>query len=88
MTFEERARAVVKLGFTERQGRFLATVALHSGVCMDRHYCSFAGIRHGQKTQDFFEDLVDRRFATAYRCAHGRARIFHLHRRALYEAIG
>jgi len=88
MTFEERARAVMKLGFTERQGRFLATVALHSGVCMDRHYCSFAGIRHGQKTQDFFEDLVDRRFATAYRCAHGRARIFHLHRRGLYEAIG
>ena len=88
VTFAERADAVVKLGFTERQGRFLATVALHSGVCMDRHYCAFAGIRHGQKTHDFFESLVDRRFATAYRCAHGRARIFHLHRRGLYEAIG
>ncbi len=88
MIFADRARAVTKLGFTERQGSFLATVALHSGVCMDRHYCAFAGIRHGQKTHDFFEDLVGRRFATAYRCAHGRARIFHLHRRGLYEAIG
>jgi hypothetical protein len=61
---------------------------LHSGVCMDRQYCAFAGIRHGQKTHDFFGDLVKRRFATVYRCAHGRARIFHVHRRGLYEAIG
>jgi hypothetical protein len=38
MTFADRAAAVEKLGFTERQSRFLATVALHSGVCMDRHY--------------------------------------------------
>jgi hypothetical protein len=88
VTFEERARAVMKLGFTDRQARFLTTVVLHSGVCMDRHYCAFAGIRHGQKTQDFFDDLVHRRFATVYRCAHGRARLFHLHRRGLYEAVG
>jgi hypothetical protein len=88
MTFADPAAAVEKLGFTERQSRFLATVALHSGVCMDRHYCAFAGIQHGQKTHDFFGDLVRRRFASTYRCAHGRARIFHLHRRGLYEAIG
>jgi hypothetical protein len=69
MTFVELAAAIAKLGFTERQGRFLATVALHAGVCMAPHYCRFAGIRHGQKTHDFFADLVERRFATVYRCA-------------------
>lgn len=89
MTLAERTTAVSEgFGFTERQARFLVTVMLHAGVCMDRQYCAFAGIRHGQKTQDFFGDLVERRFATVYRCAHGRARIFHVHRRGLYEAIG
>jgi hypothetical protein len=88
VTFEERAAAVVKRGFTERQARFLVTIMLHSGVCMLRHYCAFAGIVCGQKARDFFKELVDRRFATAYPCAHGRARILHVHRRDLYQAIG
>jgi hypothetical protein len=61
---------------------------LHAGVCMDRQYCAFARIRHGQNTQDFFSELVRRRLATVYRCAHGRARIFHVHNRGLYAAIG
>jgi hypothetical protein len=88
MTFDQRATAVQELGFTERQARFLVTVMLHSGVCMLRQYCAFAGIVCGQKARDFFKELIDRRFATAYRCAHGRARIFHLQNRPLYEAIG
>ncbi len=88
MTFDERAAALTTKGFTDRQARFLVTVMLHSGVCMDRQYCAFAGIRHGQKTSDFFDGLVRQRAATIYRCAHGRARIFHVHRRSLYEAIG
>ena len=37
---------------------------------------------------DFFASLVQRKFATAYTCAHKRARIFHLHHRALYDAVG
>jgi hypothetical protein len=88
MTFGERATAVRALGFTERQARFLVTVMLHAGVCMDRQYCAFAGIQHGQATQNFFADLVKRRFATVYRCAHGRARLFHIQNRVLYDAIG
>ena len=88
MTIEQRVQAVAAQGFTDRQAKFLVTVLLHSGVCMDRHYCAFARIAHGQKTTDFFRRLVERRFATAYMCAHGRARIYHLHHRALYQAIG
>lgn len=88
MTFEERTAAVAKHGFTERQARFLVTVMLHSGVCMLRQYCAFAGIVCGQKARDFFKALIDRRCATAYACAHGRARILHVHRRGLYRVIG
>jgi hypothetical protein len=74
--------------FTERQARFLILVMRHSGVCMLRQYSTFAGIVHGQKTCKFFHELVSRRHATTYECAHHRARIYHVHDKALYRAIG
>jgi hypothetical protein len=74
--------------FTERQARFLVTVMLHSGVCMRRQYCAFAGIIHGQVDRNFFTRLIADKLATAFDCAHRRARVYHIHNRALYEAIG
>ena len=44
MTFEERVSAVTPFGFSDRQTRFLVTVALHSGFCLRRHYAAFAGL--------------------------------------------
>lgn len=84
-----RVAAVAGFGFTERQARFLVTVMVHSGVFLERQYCSFAGISHGQKSHDFVAKLVDRRFATAI--TPGRlhqGRLFHVHYKPLYEAIG
>jgi hypothetical protein len=88
MTWEERVQAVESHGFTTRQAGFLTTVMLHSGVCLDRHYCTYAGIRHGQKSHDFFARLLAKKMATARSCGHNRALIIHLHSRSLYEAIG
>jgi hypothetical protein len=88
MTFADRVQALAAHGFTERQAGFLLTVMLHGGICMERQYCAFARIRHGAKSEDFFAKLVARRFASVHRAAHGRARLFHVHHRALYEAIG
>jgi hypothetical protein len=88
MTADERVHAVGTLGFTERQARFLATVLLHSGVCLPRQYCGFAGIVHGEKTRRFFAKLVRRRFARAYPCRHNRGRVYHVHHRPLYAAVG
>ena len=88
MTFEDRVAGVEGLGFNERQARFLVTVACHAGVCMVRQYCTFCGIRHGQIARDFFAGLTARRLATAFECAHKRARIYHLRHRALYDSIG
>ncbi len=88
MTADERVRAVVDFGFTERQARFLVTVMLHSGVCLLRQYTAFAGIVHGQKTRKFFHKLVSRRYATAYPCRHNRGRVYHVHHKPLYRAIG
>jgi hypothetical protein len=84
-----RVAAVAGFGFTERQARFLVTVMVHSGVFLERQYCAFAGISHGQKSHDLAAKLTARRFATAI--APGRlhqGRLFHIHYKPLYEAIG
>ncbi len=88
MTFDERCAAVVKLGFTERQARFLTTVMLHTGVCVPRQYARYCRIVHGQKTRKFFAKLVQLGYASMYDCRHNRAQLYHLNKRSLYAAIG
>jgi hypothetical protein len=88
-TTSERVKVLVPFGFTERQARFLATVMLHSGVFVGRQYAAFAGITHGQKVHDFTEKLLVRRFVTPIELGStGRTRIFHVHHKPLYAAIG
>jgi hypothetical protein len=82
-------QAVAAYGFTERQARFLVTVMIHSGVFVERQYCAFAGIAHGQKTHDFIQKLIGQGFATAIEVgALHRGRMFHVHYKPLYAAIG
>jgi hypothetical protein len=88
MTFDERVQAVARIGVTERQARFLVTVMLHAGVCVPRQYARFCGIVHGQKTRKFFAKLVRLGYATAHDCRHNRALLYHIHTKALYQAIG
>ncbi len=51
----QRMEAIAAFGFTERQARFLLHVLLHSGVFVERQYCAFAGMVHGQKSTDFIK---------------------------------
>lgn len=88
MTVEEQYRHLTTFGFTPRQTAFLLLVLRHSGVCVARQYCTHAGIVRGQKTHDFFGRLVARGLATPYACAHGQARVYHVHYKGLYRAIG
>ena len=86
---QARVDRVQLFGFTERQARFLTLVLVHAGVFLERQYRSFAGIAHGQKTHDFLHRLVARGYARAITPgALHRGRLFHLHHRPLYEAIG
>ena len=85
----ERMEAIAAFGFAERQARFLLNVLLHSGVFVERQYCSFAGIVHGQKSTDFIKTLVERRFATPITTGKlHRGRMFHVHYKPLWAAIG
>jgi hypothetical protein len=89
MTHEERIRAVIDCGFTERQARFLVLVMRHGGVCIPRQYASFAGIANGgRRCNAFFGKLVKRGYAHEIRCVHNRARVYHVHHKPLYFLIG
>jgi hypothetical protein len=84
-----RTAAVAGFGFTERQARFLVTVMEHAGVFVERQYCAFAGIAHGQKTHDFIEKLLLHEFAREIRPgALHRGRLYHVQAKRLYAAIG
>src|SRR5437667_579421 len=84
-----RVTAVSAFGFTERQARFLVRVLVHAGVFLERQYCAFAGVVHGQKSHDFLAKLVGRGYATVITPgALHRGRLFHVQYKPLYEAIG
>ena len=85
----ERVRGVMDFGFSEPQARFLLHVLIFSGVFIERQYRACTGVTHGQRTKDFLAKLVERRYATAI--TPGRlhqGRLFHVHYKPLYEAIG
>ncbi len=88
MTWQQRVAQVQLHGFTQRQAAFLVTVMLHAGVCLIRHYEAFARIPHGRKGIEFFQGLVASGYATSNPCGHHRARLYHLHYKPLYRAIG
>jgi hypothetical protein len=88
MTFDERVGALARFGFSERQTRFLVTVALHSGFCLPRHYATFAGLEYGQGVRDFLDRLVRRRLASRLTFRRDRGHVYHLHASVLYAAIG
>jgi hypothetical protein len=87
MTFDDRVRALAPFGFSDTQTRFLATVALHSGFCLHRHYATFAGLQYGAGVRDFFDRLVTRRLARRLRFRRDRGDVFHINNSAIYDAI-
>jgi hypothetical protein len=87
MTFDERVQALEFLRLTDRQTRFLTTVALHSGYCLRRQYLAFAGVRYGKNVRDFLDGLVMRGIALRFTYRADRGHVYHLHARAIYRAL-
>jgi hypothetical protein len=86
---EDRVNAIAQFRFTERQARFLEIVLRHAGVCVPRQYATHARIANGgEKCTALFEKLVRRHYAVASDCVHNRARLYHVHYKRLYAAIG
>ena len=87
-TRDDRAQALEPLGFTPRQARFLAIVALHGGYCLRRQYAAWAGLRYGKNVRNFLDALVDRQLAERFHVRADRGRVYHLHSWTLYRVIG
>jgi hypothetical protein len=84
-----RVQKLIDLGFSLRQARFLVHVLVFSGVFIERQYRAFTGVAHGQKTHDFLAKLVTGGYATPITPgALHRGRLYHVHYKPLYEAIG
>jgi hypothetical protein len=88
MTFDDRVRALALLGFSERQTRFLVTVALHGGFCLRRQYMSFTGLKYGAGVRDFLDRVVAQKLARRFDFRRDRGHVYHLHASAIYDTIG
>jgi hypothetical protein len=87
MTFEDRVRALMPLGLTPRQTRFLALVALHGGFCLRRQYAAFARIGYGRHVREFLDELVARDLSRRISYKRNRGFVYHLHAKSVYRAI-
>ena len=87
-SLDEGVEALAAFGFTPRQAHFLTLVMRHTGLCLPRQYATFAGTAYGRHVGDFFTHLVDEGWASSWACVHNRARLYHVHHKALYRAIG
>jgi hypothetical protein len=74
-------------GYTEAESRFLYVVATHSGYFTVRQFLDFAHAKSGKRNAHLIEKLFSQGHATAQRYRR-RSCIYHLHSRALYDAIG
>ncbi len=75
------------LGYTEVESRFLYLVATHSGYFTVRQFLDFAHAKSGKRNAHLIEKLFSQGHATAQRYRR-RSCVYHLHSRALYDAIG
>ena len=86
---QARVNALSPFGFTERQREFLVTVMVHSGCFLERQYCAFTGTVRGQNSREFMSRLAARGFIRVIEPgAVRRGRLYHVHHKPLYEAIG
>jgi hypothetical protein len=89
VTNQDRIHALSDYGFTEIQARFVVLVMRHAGLCIKRQYATFAGLPPGgAQCNGFFARLLRRGYATVSDCIHNRARLYHVHHKPLYHAIG
>jgi hypothetical protein len=83
----DQLAALRSFGYTEVESRFLYLVATHSGYFTVRQFLDFANAKSGKRNAHLIEKLFSQGHATAqtYR---RRSCVYHLHSRALYDAIG
>lgn len=75
-----------KVGYTEREARFLYIVALHSGYFIQTQLCPFLAGKSGRATRSFTSRLLSRKHARE-RKYQNNASVYHLAHRRIYQAV-
>jgi hypothetical protein len=83
----ERIKALVRLGYTEREAAFLYLVARHSGFFVRRQYCQFIEREAGGTAAALIEKLTSKGHGTVV-VGCGNSNIYHLCSRTFYGALG
>lgn len=82
-----RARALVELGYTEKQALFLELAALQSGYFVRRQFNDFLDRRCGAQGQAFIERVLEKGHAKCVDALDGR-RIYQTVGQGLFRALG
>ena len=87
MTHTERQAALERLGYNEREARFLSLAALHGGYFLRRQYARFLGVQDGGNVTQLIEKVLNQNHAEAatYKA---NMHIYHLSARPFYAALG
>ena len=78
---------ILDYGYLEREARFLALVAMHSGHFVSAQYCRFAGLARGAQLNNFIAKALGRGHLREYEYGPGRRR-YHLFARPFYKRLG
>jgi hypothetical protein len=85
-----RLDAMMQLGYTEREARFLHLVATHSEHFLTRQFTKFIGAQPANRGRlvDFLQKALKKRHVRAYPYGTAAGRCYHLNGRAVYRALG
>lgn len=83
----EHVDALVRLGYTREEGRFIHMVAIHSGYFTHRQFLRFADIQRGKHSQKFLEKLLLHKHAAPHTYQSGE-RVYHVFSRKVFHSIG
>jgi hypothetical protein len=87
MTNEERTRAIIRFGYTEREAGFLCLAALHGGYFVRRQYGEFLEREDGGTITQLVEKALSKGHAKVSTFSKN-ARVYHLCARPFYEVLG
>jgi hypothetical protein len=83
---QDQIDAIVSLGYTDIEARFLYLVATHAGYFTLRHFLSFSGAHRGKRSTSFAQKLL-RHGHASMRDYMGTGSVFHLFSRLVYGRI-
>ncbi len=78
--------ALMRLGYTAEEARFIYIVAIHSGYFTHQQFLQFSETKPGKHSQKFLEKLLASKHAS-FQTYQSGARVYHVFSRKIFKAI-